>query len=250
MTTAGSIQLCKDIATMETGRCSGFLIKTGETCSDSISWKNYWGGFQLSFLCVWKWKPSTTFSGNDGFFDLTHVGTGERLNVQESWANKHPRNDGCVVAYLGEHKLSDLLWIIHIKEKLSKSCISEKPINDSLYNLDCDKTNSMHKWDRFVYFQEVGIWLPWCFEVIELGEKITISWILDAAKPVNTESGTLYRWMKSFLTKCEQDKWRNFINLQIFLLDPGLLVQLVLCQTQERRQSSLSSKASVKGLRL
>ena len=115
MTTAGSIQLCKDIATMETGRCSGFLIKTGETWSDSISWKNYWGGFQLSFLCVWKWKPSTTFSGNDGFFDLTHVGTGERLNVQESWANKHPRNDGCVVAYLGEHKLSDLLLSIFKK---------------------------------------------------------------------------------------------------------------------------------------
>ena len=112
--------------------------------------------FNCLFLCNWKWIPSTTFSGNDGFFDLTHVGTGERLNVQESWANKHPRNDGCVVAYLGEHKLSDLLWIIHIKEKLSKSCILEKPINDSLYNLDCDKTNSMHKWDRFVHFQEVG----------------------------------------------------------------------------------------------
>ena len=167
MTTAGSIQLCKDIATMETGRCSGFLIKTGELGLILLVGKiiDVRGGFQLSFLCDWKWIPSPNFSGNDGFFDLTHVGTGERLNVQESWANKHPRNDGCVVAYLGEHKLSDLLWIIHIKEKLSKSCISEKPINDSLYNLDCDKTNSMHKWDRFVYFQEVGIWLPWCFEV-------------------------------------------------------------------------------------
>ena len=30
LTTAGSIQRCKDIATMETGRYSGFLIKTGE----------------------------------------------------------------------------------------------------------------------------------------------------------------------------------------------------------------------------
>ena len=167
MTTAGSIQLCKDIATMETGRCSGCLIKTGELGLILLVGKiiDVRGGFKLSFLCDWKWIPSPNFSGNDGFFDLTHVGTGERLNVQESWANKHPRNDGCVVAYLGEHKLSDLLWIIHIKEKLSKSCISEKPINDSLYNLDCDKTNSMHKWDRFVYFQEVGIWLPWCFEV-------------------------------------------------------------------------------------
>ena len=82
-------------------------------------------------------------------------------------------------------------------------------------------------------------------------KKITISWKLDAAKSVNAESGTLYRLMKSFLTNCEQDKWkRDFINLPIFLLDPGLLVQLALCQTQERRQSSLSSKASVKGLRL
>ena len=115
MTTAGSIQLCKDIATMETGRCSGFLIKTGELGLILLDGKIIIIGFQLSFLCDWKWIPLTTFSGNDGFFDLTHVGTGERLNVQESWANKHPRNDGCVVAYLGEHKLSDLLLSIFKK---------------------------------------------------------------------------------------------------------------------------------------
>ena len=44
-------------------------------------------------------------SGKDGFFDLTHVGTGERLRVQESWAKFYPKfEDGrdCLIAYLGE----------------------------------------------------------------------------------------------------------------------------------------------------
>ena len=53
MTTAGSTQLCKDIATMETGRCSGFLIKTGELGLILLVGKiiEVRGGFQLSFLC-------------------------------------------------------------------------------------------------------------------------------------------------------------------------------------------------------
>ena len=52
MTTAGSIQLCKDIATMETGRCSGFLIKTGELGLILLVGKiiEVRGGFQLSFF--------------------------------------------------------------------------------------------------------------------------------------------------------------------------------------------------------
>ena len=56
MSTAGSIQLCKDIATMETGRCSGFLIKTGELGVILLIGKliDVRGGFQLSFLCDWK----------------------------------------------------------------------------------------------------------------------------------------------------------------------------------------------------
>ena len=62
--------------------------------------------FNCLFLCNSKWILSTIFSGDDGFFDLTHVGTGERLNVQESWANKHPKDNECIVAYLGENKLS------------------------------------------------------------------------------------------------------------------------------------------------
>ena len=45
-------------------------------------------------------------SGKDGFFDLTHVGTGERLKVQESWAKYHPiieEGRDCVIAYLGRY---------------------------------------------------------------------------------------------------------------------------------------------------
>ena len=45
------------------------------------------------------------YSGKDGFFDMTHVGTGERMNVQESWAKYHPvieEGRDCVIAYLGK----------------------------------------------------------------------------------------------------------------------------------------------------
>ena len=48
---------------------------------------------------------STLDSGKDGFFDLTHVGTGERMKVQESWAKYYPimeEDRDCVVAYLGK----------------------------------------------------------------------------------------------------------------------------------------------------
>ena len=50
-------------------------------------------------------KKLISSSGKDGFFDLTHVGTGERLKVQESWAKYYPKiEDGrdCVIAYLGK----------------------------------------------------------------------------------------------------------------------------------------------------
>ena len=36
---------------------------------------------------------------------MTHVGTGERMNVQESWAKYHPvieEGRDCVIAYLGK----------------------------------------------------------------------------------------------------------------------------------------------------
>ena len=36
---------------------------------------------------------------------MTHVGTGERLKVQESWAKYHPvieEGRDCVIAYLGK----------------------------------------------------------------------------------------------------------------------------------------------------
>ena len=66
-------------------------------------------------------------SGKDGFFDLTHVGTGERLKVQESWAKYHPiieEGRDCVIAYLGRYIVCTLyivqcaLYIVHVKGQL------------------------------------------------------------------------------------------------------------------------------------
>ena len=48
----------------------------------------------------------TLYSGKDGFFDLTHVGTGDRMKVQDSWAKYHPvieEGRDCVIAYLGKN---------------------------------------------------------------------------------------------------------------------------------------------------
>ena len=55
--------------------------------------------------CIFKDKIEVThYSGKDGSFNLTHVGRGEDMKVQESWARFHPiieEGRDCVIAYLG-----------------------------------------------------------------------------------------------------------------------------------------------------
>ena len=73
-------------------------------------------------------------SGKDGFFDLTHVGTGERLKVQESWAKYHPiieEGRDCVIAYLGIYIVHCTLYIVHCTLCIVQ-CTYVKEINMTL----------------------------------------------------------------------------------------------------------------------